>query len=50
MTVISTFSAGSLLDEIAPLYVLATVAFLWCITVKRAVFGKPKLTLFRIAR
>ena len=47
MTPIST---ASLLNEIAPLYVLAAVAFLWCITVKRALFGKPKLTLFRIAR
>jgi hypothetical protein len=47
MTPIST---ASLLNEIAPLYVLAAIAFLWCITVKRALFGKPKLTLFRIAR
>src|SRR3954451_19382331 len=43
MTVISP---ASLLDEIAPLYVFAAIAFLWCITVKRALFGKPKLTLF----
>ena len=47
MTVIS---ASSLLDEIAPLYVFAAVAFLFLMTAKRALFGKPKLTLFRIAQ
>lgn len=46
----SIISPHSLLEEITPLYIWSAIVFLWFITVKRAIFGTPKLTLFRITR
>ena len=50
MDITPIISTHSLLEEITPLYLWSAVVFLWFITLKRAIVGKPKLTLFRIAR
>ena len=40
----------SLMEEVIPLYILGTILFFIVFTLKRALVGRPRLTLFHIGR